>query len=146
MENFIKSLKITWIRRLIKSSKNPWNTFFNDNICQISKLSSFGTHFLKKTINSTKNKFWKTSLQAYYNYSQINKPKTLEEKLCSPLWYNEEISTYELFIPDWYKNGIITPGDLLDENLQMIPRNDLIRKFKITYKRFSYIRENITSH
>ena len=44
------------------------------------------------------------------------------ELLSCPIWYNSRISTEPLFYPHWYKAGILTPLDLLnnDGNLKTL--------------------------
>ena len=47
------------------------------------------------------------------------KPEKTEDKLSSPLWYNKYITSEDFYLADWYKKGITTPSDLLNENIEI---------------------------
>ena len=91
IEHFINAIKISWIRRLIMSSNQPWANLFEDTITKKINLINLGPDFLKKI--KTKNGFWESTFKAYVEYCARKKPVTIRDKLLSPLWYNPEITT-----------------------------------------------------
>ena len=55
-----------------------------------------------------------------------------EDIMTNPiLWLNPKISELELFLPKWYRQGIIVVGDVLDSNGDFISLSDLKDKFSI---------------
>ena len=45
VEQFIKSLKCTWIRRLVNSSDSPWVKLFELSYCPVSELLKYGPFY-----------------------------------------------------------------------------------------------------
>ena len=115
IDNFIKAIKISWIRRLITTTDQPWSTLFEDTITKKIDIIKLGPNYLKTL--KTKNLFWKSTFEAYTDYCIINKPKTIKQKLETPIWYNSEISAEDLYMPEWYKQGVIAVGDILNSNM-----------------------------
>ena len=65
---FIKSLKITWIRRLTSNCTAPWYNLTQDIIGSIYKLIVFGSDWSLKNAQKIKNDFWKDVL---YSWSHL---------------------------------------------------------------------------
>ena len=57
IDTFILSLKISWIKRLISSDKQPWAVFFDLAITSKYNLFNFGTSFINNLIPNLKNNF-----------------------------------------------------------------------------------------
>ena len=129
IKHFITALKVSWVRRLISSSNQPWSTLFNDIIGNKINLIEYGPDYLKTL--KTKNLFWKSTFQAYTDYCKKYKPLSITHKLQSPIWYNPEISIETLHQPIWYSKGISKVGDILDTNYEILTTDEIKRKFKI---------------
>ena len=90
LESFIKSLKLTWIRRLIKSD-SLWKHIFHE----ITKTKDtiffgFGDSYYLKLAQKTNNCFWKEILEIYSDFiKKINSCKENVTKV--PVWYNSNI-------------------------------------------------------
>ena len=60
--NFIKSLKISWFRRLFKNLDSPWMNLFRSSLYELGNLNN------KSIAHESNNKFWKTALSAIHEY------------------------------------------------------------------------------
>ena len=129
LDLFIKSLKITWIRRLIASDDKPWSTLFNSSITSISDILHFGSLKIKSIISNIKNPFWKDTLSCWIDLFECLTPRTLQDCYTSPIWYNKNISENLLFIPNWYNNGIRLVGDLYNKHGEMLTAQAIATKF-----------------
>ena len=117
---FIKCQKLTWMRRLIQSPDAPWVKLFSSLICA-EKFYLLGPLWTQMTANNISNNFWKEVFIAWGSLLDKREPAKFELLSC-PIWYNSRISTKPLFYPHWYKAGILTLLDLLnnDGNLKTL--------------------------
>ena len=113
-EKFIISLKITWIRRLIRDSDSPWAYLVNHQLNLSSKLFTYGPAWCEKP--KTDNPFWKDVLNSWQYISQDCPIESGQDILHSPLWYNKKISQDPLFYPVWHQKGITFVIDLINAN------------------------------
>ena len=120
LDNFISSLKISWIRRIILSNSTPWLTLFENTVTTKNNIIYLGSNYLQLILKTTHNQFWKDVLNAWYTFTIINQPTTIHEKLCSPLWYNPNICQTNLYSKKWYSKGISTISDIIDTNLEVL--------------------------
>ena len=88
LEKFIISLKITWIRRLIRDSDSPWAYLVNHLLNLSSKLFTYGPSWCEKP--KTCNPFWKDVLNSWQYISQDCPIASGQDILHSPLWYNKK--------------------------------------------------------
>ena len=58
VDNFIHSLKLTWLYRIIKDEQSPFKILFEKSISSIAKLVKFGSDWPKSLIKKSKNTFW----------------------------------------------------------------------------------------
>ena len=79
--------------------------------------------------NKISNKFWgdilvnwKRVLQAVLNNAQPH-------SLTCPLWYNPNISKETLFLPQWYRVGIIYPADLYNSEGNLLTLEEVRNSF-----------------
>ena len=75
--NFVKGLKVSWIRRLIN---------MNDN----SQWSGWGEWFFKK--RQITNEFWLEVFNSWKQLCRVQEPKSNIEINSSCLWYNYQFS------------------------------------------------------
>ena len=114
LEKFIISLKITWIRRLIRDSDSPWAYLVNHQLNLSSKLITYGPAWCEKS--KTDNPFWNDVLNSWQYISQDCPIESGQDILHSPLWYNKKISQDPLFYPVWHQKGITFVIDLINAN------------------------------
>ena len=95
--NFIKALKGSWIRRLIRDHNKPWIKLYINNFGQTTNISTRGANWFKTLADRTTNKFWKDTFYSYIDILIKNRPRSNEDILSTPLWYNRDISDYKLF-------------------------------------------------
>ena len=55
-------------------------------------------------------------------------PTNYEELYTNPLWYNPLMSNDNFFMPNLYKKGITMIGDLLDNDGNIISKQNLVHK------------------
>ena len=117
VESFIQSLKITWLRRIIKMKTKYLNLI--DIICPfINYIPKFGVNYLKINKNSVENKFWYNVIESYITFADLLKPENWSQFCTVQLWYNPSIKVggSSVFYKNWYEGGIIHVNDLLDEH------------------------------
>ena len=140
IKNFIKSLKISWFKRLIDSNDNPWIHLFKNTISPIHSLYELGDLNIISIIQTTNNEFWRSALLALKDYlSKVS----LEESyniFNIPLWLNSNISKYPIYLKSWSKQGISTLGDVLDLNYNILSPENLFSKYKVRTDFLTYLR------
>ena len=79
---FIKSLKITWLRRVIQNSKNvSWYTLSG---IDVQKIFKFGMGYAKRFKQNLQNPFWKDVLQNWTDFCKDVKIDSINQILDSP--------------------------------------------------------------
>ena len=110
LADFDKSLKITWLRRILKDD-NGWCIF--PTFFKIHKIFLFGDMYLENLVKTCTNEFWKDvilSFQALYT-NMWGAENVIHNTM--PIWFNTKISTY--FNKEWFEKGIIFVNDLFIE-------------------------------
>ena len=131
IKNFIKSLKISWFRRLIENTDNPWIYPFRTTIAPVYSLYELGDLNIISLARNSKNEFWKSALFALKDYLA---KVSLEESfnvLNVPLWLNSNISKYPIYLKSWSDKGISTIGDVLDSNYNMLSPEEIFNKYNV---------------
>ena len=132
---FIKSLQITWIRRLVQNTSSPWSQLFISTICDPKRLIELGPMYSQTLSNIILNPFWKGVLKYWNTFnisqSQVDFNSNTEKILHQPLWYNQTPPMVQLFIKEWYSKGIIVTGDIFTENNTFHTAEYLHQNFKI---------------
>ena len=114
---FIKSLKVTWIRRIIKSNSNtPWVKLFEHTVTKLTNIIYFGVLFLVEQLINIDNPFWEDTIIAWKELCLINVSTYPHDYLTSPLWYNPFICKQPIFIKSLYDKEIKTVGDIINNN------------------------------
>ena len=127
---FIKGLKATWMRRLVKSESAPWVTLFESQICKIGTMVTFGNLWFSHLINKTSNQFWKDILTIWQEIGYKQKFTSNYDVLNSPIWYNHKIvDTYSFYLAKWHKCGIKFINDLIDETGKVLTYEAIKEKF-----------------
>ena len=131
INKFIKSLKSTWIRRLLKDSDAPWAHLINYRLNVSHKLTIFGPAWCRKLIAKITNPFWKNVLDSWQEVSESCSIMCLNDIIFSPLWFNKSLSEYDIFESEWYEHGIRYIGDLLSETGNILSREELQRMYNL---------------
>ena len=128
---FIKSLKLTWIRRLERSD-SAWALLLRSQLPDwFSSIHVLGNHFVSE-ISHIINPFWKDVFYALYEL----KAKVKENVLLTPIWCNEcfKINNKYIFFLRWFNRGIICIDDFLDENNNVLNLDDIHSIYNIVLR------------
>jgi len=128
---FIKSLKITWMRRLILSP-GKWANI-TEQYFKPQNILQFGSMYTKMQITKVSNKFWKDVLEAYQNLIEKLEPSKSEELLSMPIFYNEcfNIDMNNTNFKNWPSKTVTWLNDLVTENGSFLNEQDLENMFDI---------------
>ena len=91
IEQFIRSLKCTWLRRLLKTNGNItalFTTFFGKD--SLYRIFDLGDDYISLLLGKSNNKFWIDSLNAWKVLRL--KTQSVGNILNTPLWYNSRIT------------------------------------------------------
>ena len=106
IEHFLKSLKLTWLRRTIRGSLS-WQFAFHQIIKKRPFIWAFGSNYLQTHIRSIDNRFWRDILAAYISLVDKISIECFNEILNEPLWFNSHFNDGHMCIHDWAKQHII---------------------------------------
>ena len=130
VRSFIKSLKVTWIRRILHAAESiSWYRLLFDMLPLHFKLfTNLGNELLKNNLNKISNRFWKDVFQSYYD---LRKLVEKDNHLFEPLWYNNAflINGKTLGFNEWIRRGIFFTYDLMNENGNLHSYNEFCYKF-----------------
>ena len=83
LDNFIKALNVTWVRRFLVNSQNPlWSSLSN---IDFPKLFSLRDGYPTKLIHNLKKSFWIDILLRWNEAFRSIKPENLKQILHSPI-------------------------------------------------------------
>lgn len=132
IKDFMTSLKISWVRRLLSHNSQPWVTLVNSTILPISNISKFGSYYFTLLLPKITNSFWKDTFQAWIHYCDLRKPITTIQALKTPVWYNPRLTVSPLYIKQWQEKGILTIADIIDSSYQMLTIGQIIEKYQVS--------------
>ena len=151
LENFICSLKCTWMRRLLTQKHSPWYELCLYNLKDYEKCFNLHSLWHKTLAKKITNKFWKSILLSWAKVIDSLSKDQNNKVLNSPLWYNPIISAVPLFYQHWYNKGIIFTADLFCES-KLLSLKDLTGTLKIKTNFLEYhrvktcLKKNFTIH
>ena len=128
IENFIKSLKITWLRRL-EQSNSAWATLLRTSLPNwFPAFHALGNNFLDEIMHSL-NLFWRDVFTAVCDFRML----VQDNILLTPLWCNEtfNINNRYMFIVSWFKKGLVYINDFRDENHGIMSLQDINDRFSL---------------
>ena len=132
LENFISSLKITWIRRLIM--QNCKCTYIlNNAFPYVIDYFKFGSAFIDIKRKFMFNVFWKDVFDSYKVLQDKIIPNTWFGFLQTPIWFNDSIKVGGscVFYRRWLEKGIYCVNDLLNEDGDFVSLNQFRNKFSV---------------
>ena len=129
LEIFIKSLKLTWLRRML-ISESKWTRLFTITTgCNVTHMCQFGSDYITRKMKVTSNPFWKETLSYIFELISIC-GLSQDNILLEPLWYNNKIKVKKksVFYKSLYNKGFHTVSELINsqgifithESIQMI--------------------------
>ena len=132
LDNYIKGLKSTWIRRLLTDNNAAWKKLVS-NLFNSEKLIKTGSGYIDEIQGTLKNKFWLDVLSAYKEIQNKSLIYNSEDFLSQPLWYNKniQINNKSVFYQSWFNKGIIYFNDLLNEDCSFLTFEEFQHKFMI---------------
>ena len=136
VEKFIKSLKCTWIRRLITSPTSPWAKLFERSYGPIESLFKVGPFWGIKSNKRVPNDFWKEIFVSWNIIDQSVQTRTEQSVLSTCLWYNSKIGNPNIFWKTWSDKGISVIGDIVHQNLKMMSSKEIEVKFGFHIRNF----------
>ena len=90
VKQFIKSLKISWVRRFHQSNAT-WTLILIQDLPLFDRTLQFGPEFLLKLRSDTRNKFWQDVLTSTHTFALKIKGDTYEQFLSTSFLFNEDV-------------------------------------------------------
>lgn len=87
--SYIKSLKLTWLRRLIIFENRCFNIL--SSLFNFEKLCNCGKEYTDIVARQLKNDFWKDVLNAYSSFISCISVNSIYDFLEMPLFYNHNL-------------------------------------------------------
>ena len=110
--SFVKSLKVSWIKRLYESQQD-WALMIQREIPPIQEMLTYGKSALSKVNNKVKNPFWKEVFAAWREFCDVMVPDT-SQILTEKLWLNN-ISRFKTgIVKEWDQKGVRFVADLIN--------------------------------
>ena len=117
IHNFDKSLKISWIKKLVTQPNSQWHKLLTVMYANINKSLIFGDQWYNEMALAVDNQFWHNVLRDWQALNKIQQAQNESELLRNCIWYNSKISKNTIFFPDWYKKGIYLVNDIQKASL-----------------------------
>ena len=135
---FIRSLKTTWIRRLI-ISPGKWNKIIQETV-NFKNIFQFGDAFLDITKQQVTNKFWIDVFETFKQLLNKNTPKVAEDFLATPLFHNTSIRIggSPVYLKHWHTKGIFLIADIVNTNGEFFSLTQLQQLFQINSNFLEY--------
>ena len=136
---FMKSLKLTWLRRILLN-RNKYNDFVHNEFPFIGECLQYGSKYLDSLNINIMNSFWKDVMLSLNSFLDKVKPNSWKELLSIPLWYNQSIKVggNVIFYRSWKNKGILMINDLLDPNGDLLTYVEFQRKYQLQSNFLAY--------
>lgn len=137
LRNFIKGLKITWIRK-IRSSNHKWNLIFLSVNPMCNNLKYFGSNFCEN-YNFNNNMFWNNVFADYKEFYGCIKIESIEDFLAEPIFHNKmfNVNGSCFYFDNWFQKGVHVVNDLYDSNTgNFLSFQEFTTKFNIQERNF----------
>ena len=135
---FEKSLKLTWIRKIISNTNVPWLNLLLDTVGNLSRIKSLGPVWCQKIVKKC-NSFWNNVFNYYMGFCNQQEIKSNSDILHLNVWLNERIQK-DMFLPHWEKQGIRIVGDLVDSAGVLLSREQLGQDYRFSVNILEYYR------
>ena len=129
INSFEKALKLTWMKRILQP-RNIWKNLGPKNI-DIQSVIDTGGYISTTLLKKTTNVFWKELYQNWNEFLCKRSTHTdIDEIVTQPLWSNPHLSDREFFVKEWYDLGLRWIKDIINENGEIRPFQELKQNFK----------------
>ena len=135
---FEKSLKLTWIRRIISNTNAPWLNLLLDTVGNLSRIKSLGLGWCQKILKKC-NPFWNNVFNYYMEFCTQQEIKSNSDILHLNVWLNERIQK-DMFLPHWEKQGIRIIADLVGSAGVLLSRKQLSQDYRFSVNILEYYR------
>jgi hypothetical protein len=128
---FNKSLKLSWIKRLVNGSKSGWKSIFNIILGNnLANAFRFGDVYLNTITGNIPNLFWKEVFE-YLNDFKIVFKVNVQNCQFQPLWYNNKVKIDKnpVYYKNWANKNVLYINDLLDEYNDILSYKAFCDKF-----------------
>ena len=136
---FIKSLKVSWVRRIFCGPECQWLTLFNEMYTYTGKLhfeSMWGNVLIKKISNP----FWVEVIENWQILCRKQQPISNSDLMNTSIWYNPKISREPLYFSKWFNTGVLQLGDILNDKGKIESFETLQKKYSINCNILDYYR------
>ena len=133
INSFIKSLKISWIKRLYWASSDvTWAEYAKEKLPPISDLICFGaTKLADISKNKLKNRFWRDVIDAWAELCRVLRPDSTHI-LTDKLWFSDHTKYKKSIVRSWDEKGLRFVADLFCKRSGApLNRSELCETFKI---------------
>ena len=134
-----KSIKISWVRRLI-STGGGWQTLFQDTICNEKFLVwQLDERSLQKMSVNTSNMFWKEVLASWRYFVSLYE-KTTRSVLSYPIWNSYFLTNKNMMYlkSSFIEKGVVCIKNLLDATGNLFSLHDFNKKYNVNLNFLDY--------
>ena len=114
IELFIKSMKLTWLKRLATSHAD-WTQLAKQQLPEIELLLTYGSGKLQQLRSDLSNRFYIDIIDALIKFNREYKP-CYEEIISEKIWYSDWTKYKTTKISLWDERGLRFIGDLYNQN------------------------------
>lgn len=131
MDAFIRSLELSWLKRLTEA-RAEWTKLVQHDLPSIQSILQFGSRKLLKIRSKISNPFCQDVLEAYSRFS-IDYNPGFPLVLTESLWFSDYSKFKCTIVKEWNIKGLRFLADLIDESTgQVLTREALKAKFGIS--------------
>ena len=130
VNSFIKSMKVTWLKRLYQS-QHDWANILRKELPPVHELLTYGCKALAKVKNKLHNPFWKEVIEAWSEFCATNKLNK-DQILTEMLWFSNASKFSTSIVKSWDSKGLRFVADLIN-NLtgKLYSKEDLEKAYGI---------------
>ena len=132
IDNYIKGLKCSWIKRLMNGNNPKWKQLLGYQT-NIDKILFQGSAYRSVLLRDIRNPFWRDTLNAYQTLHNKIEIETWNEFINQPIWFNTrvKIDNKTIFYEHWYKRNINYISDIINEEGAFYSLFEIQSKYKI---------------
>ena len=138
--------KAAWFRRLIKTDNMPWINIFEKIVCDRKYLTIYGIGYLKELQKDCSNPFWLDVIKSYYSISDCISPKTTNNLMDSPLWFNTNIFGANIHYSNWSKSRLLFIKDIVGKDGEILDYQAIKEKANINFIEYHRVKINVVKY
>ena len=137
VKSFIKSMKLSWIKRLYWS-KHDWAGIIKADLPATENWIAYGSKKLEVMTANMRNVFWKDVFSAWAEFVKIHKPDCTQI-LSDTLWFSDHTKYTKTIVKNWDTKGLRFIADLIDPTTgKLHAREEINEKYGISMNFLSY--------